>query len=43
MHQLRQRCGALQIAAKCVRKQLAKMLSAERRKRDLRRPFGLRP
>ena len=36
VHQLRERRGALRLAAKRVRKQLPEMLSAERRKRDLR-------
>src|SRR5262249_30296654 len=36
MHQVRERRGALRLAAKSVRHQLPEMLSGERRQRDLR-------
>ena len=36
VHQLRERRGALRLAAKRIRDKLPEMLSGERRKRDLR-------
>ena len=43
VHQLRQRRGALRLAAKSIRNQLPKVLTGERRKLDLLRPFRRRP
>ena len=39
VHKLRQRCGALRLAAKRIRNQLPEVLMGQRRKRDLLLPF----